>query len=228
MANNNYSQLIAAKAQKYGIPVNVLTELVRAESGFNPNAKSAAGAMGLSQLMPGTARSLGVTNPYDPEQNLEGGAKYLSQQLKRFGSLPLALAAYNAGPGNVQKYGGIPPFAETQAYVKKIMGSLDSGGGVPSLPAQNKEQLNIQSSTQNNSGSAEQALNPADRLRAFRTALDNAFTPIETPEARNIAAQAQTIEMQPMQVNMAPMRGLSEDEVNMLTKLFGKGAMGLG
>lgn len=224
----NLSQLITEKANKYGLPVNVLTELIRAESSFNPNAKSAAGAMGLSQLMPGTARSLGVTNPYDPEQNLEGGAKYLSQQLKQFGSLPLALAAYNAGPGNVQKYGRIPPFAETQAYVKKIMGSLDSGGGVPSLPAQSKGQDNARGSVQNSGSGVEQALNPTDRLSAFRTALDNAFTPIETPEASNIAAQTPQIELQPMQAQAAAMPGLSEDEVNMLTKLFGKGAMGLG
>ncbi len=113
--------LIYEKAQKYGLPPKLLYELVRQESGFNPRAKSPAGAMGLTQLMPGTAKSLGVTDPYDPEQNLDAGARYLRQQLDRFGRIDLALAAYNAGPGAVQKYGGIPPYRETQAYVQKIL-----------------------------------------------------------------------------------------------------------
>jgi hypothetical protein len=113
--------LIYEKAQKYGLPPKLLYELVRQESGFNPRAKSPAGAMGLTQLMPATAKSLGVTDPYDPEQNLDAGARYLRQQLDRFGRIDLALAAYNAGPGAVQKYGGIPPYKETQAYVQKIL-----------------------------------------------------------------------------------------------------------
>jgi soluble lytic murein transglycosylase-like protein len=96
---------------------------VSQESGFNPTARSGAGALGLTQLMPGTASALGVTNPLDPAQSLQGGAKYLREQLDRFGGdEKLALAAYNAGPGAVQKYGGVPPYAETQNYVNSVMG----------------------------------------------------------------------------------------------------------
>lgn len=107
-------------AAKYQLPPLLLSALIQAESNYCPNAVSSAGAIGLGQLMPGTARDLGVTNPYDPVQNINGAARYLKQQLKTFGSIPLALAAYNAGPGNVIKYGGIPPFRETQNYVQRI------------------------------------------------------------------------------------------------------------
>ena len=121
--SNPYEPQIEAAAQRNGIDPALLRNLVRAESNFNPNARSGAGAMGLTQLMPGTAAGLGVTNPYDPVQSLEGGAKFLRQMLDQFGGDPAkALAAYNAGPGAVQTYGGVPPYAETQAYVQKIMG----------------------------------------------------------------------------------------------------------
>ena len=120
---NPYEAQIEAAAQRNGIDPSLLRNLVRAESNFNPRATSGAGAMGLTQLMPGTAAGLGVTNAYDPVQSLEGGAKFLRQMLDQFGGDPAkALAAYNAGPGAVQKYGGVPPYAETQAYVQKIMG----------------------------------------------------------------------------------------------------------
>lgn len=109
-------------ANTYGLDVNLLKCIAYAESTFRPNLTSSAGAMGVMQLMPSTAEGLGVRDAFDPEQNILGGAKYISIQLKRFnGDIELALAAYNAGPGNVQKYGGIPPFTETQNYVKKIM-----------------------------------------------------------------------------------------------------------
>jgi len=117
-----YAPLIARTAQRYGLDVRVLTELVRQESGFDPTATSAAGAQGLCQLMPGTAASLGVTDPTDPAQSLDGGARYLRQQLDRFGGdYAKALAAYNAGPGAVERHGGIPPYAETQHYVSTIL-----------------------------------------------------------------------------------------------------------
>ena len=99
--------------------------LIKWESSWNPNSTSSVGAKGLTQLMPETARELGVSDPYDPAQNLRAGAKYLKAQLDRFNSVELALAAYNAGPGAVKRYGGVPPFAETQTYVKRIMGELN-------------------------------------------------------------------------------------------------------
>jgi len=112
-------------AEKFGIDPVLFQALIQQESAFNPKAISSAGAMGLTQLMPRTAKSLGVTDPLDPTQNMEGGAKYLSQLLKQFkGDRKLALAAYNAGPGAVSRYGGIPPFKETQNYVNKILGNI--------------------------------------------------------------------------------------------------------
>lgn len=109
-------------ARKHGIPTDLFLRLVQQESGWKPHAVSHAGAIGLAQLMPGTARVLRV-NPRDPKQNLEGGARYLKQMYNKFGSWRLALAAYNAGPGAVEKHGGVPPYKETRNYVRKILGS---------------------------------------------------------------------------------------------------------
>lgn len=108
-------------ARKHGIPEDLFLRLVQQESGWNPKAKSHAGAIGLAQLMPFTARKLGV-DPWNPSQNLEGGARYLRQQYNRFQSWRLALAAYNAGPEAVAKYNGVPPYKETRGYVKAILG----------------------------------------------------------------------------------------------------------
>lgn len=129
----NPRQYAVEQAQRYNIPVDMFLRQIGAESSWNPTATSNKGAQGYGQLMPATAAELGV-DPNDPYQNIEGSARYLAQQYGRFGEWPLALAAYNAGPGAVEKYGGIPPFAETQNYVAKIMGGTVpaySGGGAP-------------------------------------------------------------------------------------------------
>ncbi len=116
-----YMRLAQSAATKHGVPVGLFLRLVEQESGWNATARSVKGALGLAQLMPATAQALGV-DPLDPVQNLEGGARYLRAQFETFGSWPLALAAYNAGPGAVTRHGGVPPFAETQNYVQVIWG----------------------------------------------------------------------------------------------------------
>ena len=118
---NKWSAATRDAAERNGVPADLYLRLIRQESGFNPNASSSAGAQGLAQLMPGTADYLGVDSS-DPEQNLEGGARYLREQYDRFGNWRLALAAYNAGPGAVEKYNGVPPYKETTEYVSKILG----------------------------------------------------------------------------------------------------------
>jgi soluble lytic murein transglycosylase-like protein len=121
-APTQYDAQITAAATKYGIDPALLKGLIRQESNFDATAQSGAGAQGLTQLMPATAASLGV-DPSDPAQAIDGGARYLKQQLDRFGGDPSkALAAYNAGPGAVAKYGGVPPYAETQSYVQNVLG----------------------------------------------------------------------------------------------------------
>jgi len=118
------------QAERYGIPPQMALNLVRQESGFKQSAVSPKGALGLMQLMPATAKELGV-DPTDPYQNIEGGMRYLRQQYDRFGDWSLAAAAYNAGPGAVEKYGGIPPFKETQAYVPIVMRDVEVSEATP-------------------------------------------------------------------------------------------------
>lgn len=141
MSRSRYEGLARSIARDWGIPEGLFLALITQESGWNPTIGSSAGAVGLTQLMPGTARSLGVTDRTNPAQSLRGGAKYLADQKDRFGTWALALAAYNAGPGNVERYGGIPPFRETQNYVRTVManaGDLSGptgAGAPPRLPA---------------------------------------------------------------------------------------------
>ena len=143
VSNNRFAQEISAASERamvdldaifheaalqYDLPVDFLMAVARAESNFRPHAVSPAGAQGIMQLMPGTARHLGVTDPFDPRQSIFGGARYLRENLNRFdGDLELTLAAYNAGWPTVQRHGGIPPFRETQNYVARIMGWLNEG-----------------------------------------------------------------------------------------------------
>lgn len=119
---DDYDASLSRAASDNGLPAELLKAVAVAESRMNPRARSRAGAEGLMQLVPSTARHLGVADPYDPEQSIQGGATYLAKQVARFGSYELALAAYNAGPGNVERYGGVPPFKETQTYVSRVMG----------------------------------------------------------------------------------------------------------
>jgi cell wall-associated NlpC family hydrolase len=131
-----YDAMITQAANEAGVPPALVKAVAKAESGFDPKAISGAGAQGLMQLMPGTARGLGVTDPLDPMQSLRGGAKYLRQMLDRFGGdYEKAIAAYNAGPGAVAKYHGVPPYAETQAYVPRVMGYFQDFGGATGTAA---------------------------------------------------------------------------------------------
>ncbi|GAB1644139.1 transglycosylase SLT domain-containing protein [Krasilnikovia sp. MM14-A1259] len=129
LAGVPYANLFVQAGSKYGVSPKLLAAVAKVESGYNPRAVSGAGAQGLMQLMPGTARGLGVTDAFDPAQAIDGGARLLARNLREFHSLPLAIAAYNAGGGAVHRYGGIPPFAETQAYVPKVQRALAELGG---------------------------------------------------------------------------------------------------
>lgn len=126
-ATGDFKQIIQSASQKYGVDAKLVESVIQAESNFNPSAVSSAGAEGLMQLMPATAQELGVSNSLDPEQNVDGGVKLLRSLLNSYdGNVSLALAAYNAGPGAVNKYGGIPPYKETQSYVQKILANYKS------------------------------------------------------------------------------------------------------
>ncbi len=116
-----YDGLIGLTARTHQVPPALVKAVIAAESDFDPNAISRAGAQGLMQLMPGTAASLGVQDPLAPDENVDGGVRYLRSMMDRFGDLPLALAAYNAGPSAVVRYGGVPPYPETRDYVTRVM-----------------------------------------------------------------------------------------------------------
>ncbi len=143
--NSQLEQYFQEASETYGVPLSLLKAVAKAESDFNPNVVSSAGAVGIMQLMPATAKELGVQNIYDVKENIMGGAKELSGLLKRYdGDLTLTLAGYNAGIGNVQKYGGVPPFQETQNYIKKITSYLGEEIEIPT----NRNQVNMESSDQ--------------------------------------------------------------------------------
>lgn len=134
LGTTRFNDTIEDQASQHHVSPDLVRAVIQAESAFNPVAVSSKGAMGLMQLMPATARELGVSNPFEPEQNISGGVRYLRSLLDRYDdNVELALAAYNAGPGNVEKYGDVPPFAETQRYVKKV--SSATNAQAPAEPA---------------------------------------------------------------------------------------------
>jgi soluble lytic murein transglycosylase-like protein len=124
LASVPYGELFVEAGRRHGVDPALLAAVAKVESGYDVRAVSHAGAQGLMQLMPGTAAGLGVADPFDPAQAIDGAARLLADHLRRFGSTELALAAYNAGPGAVTRHGGIPPFAETRAYVPKVLQHL--------------------------------------------------------------------------------------------------------
>lgn len=122
--SDRFAALVQAAAARYGVDADLIHAVIQVESDYDPDCCSPAGALGLMQLMPGTAAGLGVRDPRDPAANIDGGVRYLKQQLDRFHDLDLALAAYNAGPNAVARHGGVPPFRETQAYVRRVLQTL--------------------------------------------------------------------------------------------------------
>ena len=200
---NAFDQLIRQAAQQHGVSEGLIKAVMHTESGFNIKARSPVGAQGLMQLMPATARRFNVSNAYDPQQNIFAGAKYLSWLLKRFnGDTRLAIAAYNAGEGNVDKYGGIPPFRETQDYVRRVTSRYQnlyaSGLGTNLSESSNNNQTgqvlaqSANYTSSNNSSSPTATPPPKQYNRQIITLADGTFTdaPAGTYTAANAVASA--------------------------------------
>ena len=199
---NAFDQLIRQAAQHHGVSEGLVKAIMHTESGFNINARSPVGAQGLMQLMPATARRFNVSNAYDPQQNIFGGVKYLSWLLKRFnGDTRLAIAAYNAGEGNVDKYGDVPPFRETRDYVKRVTSRYQnlyaSGLGTPLSESKSNTpsgQVLAQSTnySTNISNSTESVPTAKQYSRQIITLSDGTFTdaPMGTYTTSNATASA--------------------------------------
>jgi hypothetical protein len=202
---NAFDQLIRQAAQQHGISEGLIKAVMHTESGFNINARSPVGAQGLMQLMPATARRFNVSNAYDPQQNIFGGAKYLSWLLKRFnGNTQYAIAAYNAGEGNVDKYGGIPPFRETRDYVRRVtsryqnlyassLGSTSNASSAsPQVIAQSANYTPPANNNANNAVSSAPTPPPKQYSRQIITLADGTFTdaPSGTYTTANASATA--------------------------------------
>ncbi|MCH7297268.1 lytic transglycosylase domain-containing protein [Acinetobacter higginsii] len=194
---NAFDPLIRQAAQQHGVSEGLIKAVMHTESGFNINARSPVGAQGLMQLMPATARRFNVNNAYDPQQNIFAGAKYLSWLLKRFnGNTQLAIAAYNAGEGNVDKYGGIPPFRETQDYVRRVTSRYQNlyASSIGSSSSSAATQVIAQSAnyTTPSSEAVEVAPAPKQYNRQIITLADGTFTdaPSGTYTTTNATASA--------------------------------------
>lgn len=177
---NAFDQMIRQAAQQHGVSEGLIKAVMHTESGFNINARSPVGAQGLMQLMPATARRFNVSNAYDPQQNIFGGARYLSWLLKRFnGDTRLAIAAYNAGEGNVDKYGGIPPFRETQDYVRRVTSRFQNlySSGLSSTSSSNNANTQVIAQSANYTSSNSEAVSaPKQYSRQIITLADGTFT----------------------------------------------------
>lgn len=196
---NAFDQLIRQAAQRHGISEGLIKAVMHTESGFNINARSPVGAQGLMQLMPATARRFNVSNAYDPEQNIFAGARYLSWLIKRFnGDTRLAIAAYNAGEGNVDKYGGIPPFRETQDYVRRVTSRYQNlyASGLSSISDSNKSNTQVIAQSANYSPSNNNPVETTSAAKQYNrqiiTLADGTFTdaPSGTYTTANATATA--------------------------------------
>ncbi|WAU74389.1 MULTISPECIES: lytic transglycosylase domain-containing protein [unclassified Acinetobacter] len=177
---NAFDQMIRQASQQHGVSEGLIKAVMHTESGFNINARSPVGAQGLMQLMPATARRFNVSNAYDPQQNIFGGARYLSWLLKRFnGNTQLAIAAYNAGEGNIDKYGGIPPFRETQDYVRRVTSRFQNlySSGLSSTSSSNNANTQVIAQSANYTSSNSEAMSaPKQYSRQIITLADGTFT----------------------------------------------------